>query len=599
MADTTFVDGSTVIIDDWCNDVNIATYRAIGAGGVAPVTPADVRTNLGLSAQTGASLIGFIQSGAGTAGRTAQDKLREIVSVKDFGAVGDGIADDTAAIQSALNTGNSIYVPNGTYIVSSGITIPADDVAIIGYGATIKWQSNRTFASRFETFQATSRKNVFIAGITIDGNKENQANIPSTPSAVDSYGSAFRMNSCSNFTYRDVTVKELCGFGIMFYDSDGCTIDTFTAKNCGNKRAVSYSVADLTISGELYSKNNVGDGIYMENASDNVVFNVEIGHDADGIQNAASLRAGITLISASNNTFDGIRVFNVCRAIHLEPNNAAGSIKYNRFSNISIPAIGGMMTSVVLYETNSGQVIQNEFTNIQCNVSNVLIQGSRAVSVFSSMVTQNYLGGYKAVFKSCNFPEYVTLDNGETSWTQCALKGFQEVAPGAAQYGVLIDQCAIGDKIYLDQGAKQVTITNCEIYGVGHRIGGASTMDSRQQCIIVENNYCQCSDASNYFFERIYAPAVIRNNRFVYTGNTNSSYSWIGIYGRSGANDAPFLVNSNTFEATTNTMTSALYVPSYADVSYTTDGQNNTYNAFSTGWGIDLAKLTGAAPSKT
>ena len=44
----------------------------------------------------------------------------EIVNVKDYGAMGNGIADDTAAIQNALNdgVGKMVYIPSGTYNVS-------------------------------------------------------------------------------------------------------------------------------------------------------------------------------------------------------------------------------------------------------------------------------------------------------------------------------------------------------------------------------------------------------------------------------------------------------------------------------------------------
>ena len=65
------------------------------------------------------------QSGTGAVSRTAQDKLREFVSVKDFGAVGNGIADDTAAVQAALNAGASIFFPAGTYKVTSALTTGA------------------------------------------------------------------------------------------------------------------------------------------------------------------------------------------------------------------------------------------------------------------------------------------------------------------------------------------------------------------------------------------------------------------------------------------------------------------------------------------
>lgn len=101
------------------------------AGKGAPLTWAEADSNFtnlntdkleaSLLADTGgSSLVGFIQAGTGAVATDVQSKLRESVSVKDFGAVGDGVTDDTAAIQAALNYVNSVgggvvYLPPGRY----------------------------------------------------------------------------------------------------------------------------------------------------------------------------------------------------------------------------------------------------------------------------------------------------------------------------------------------------------------------------------------------------------------------------------------------------------------------------------------------------
>lgn len=66
-----------------------------------------------------------LASGTGATRRSVRDKLREIVSVKDFGAVGDGTTDDTAEIQAAFDSGaKRVVFPPGTYVVSSQLDVP-------------------------------------------------------------------------------------------------------------------------------------------------------------------------------------------------------------------------------------------------------------------------------------------------------------------------------------------------------------------------------------------------------------------------------------------------------------------------------------------
>lgn len=81
-----------------------------------------------LASGTGSTLIGFLQAGLGAVLRTVASKLSDVVSVKDFGAVGDGVTDDTAAITAAMAHAvlkkRSIYFPNGDYKYTATLNIP-------------------------------------------------------------------------------------------------------------------------------------------------------------------------------------------------------------------------------------------------------------------------------------------------------------------------------------------------------------------------------------------------------------------------------------------------------------------------------------------
>jgi hypothetical protein len=70
---------------------------------------------------TSATNLNFLGTVTGAQTVSVNSKLAETVSVKDFGAVGNGVADDTAAIQSAINTGLNVFIPAGNYKITSTI----------------------------------------------------------------------------------------------------------------------------------------------------------------------------------------------------------------------------------------------------------------------------------------------------------------------------------------------------------------------------------------------------------------------------------------------------------------------------------------------
>ncbi len=102
-----------------------------------------------------------------TANRTIAEKLGDFVSVKDFGAVGNGTTDDTAAIVAAYASGaGAVYFPTGTYPLNAAIAVPA---GVLTYGegykkSIIKCRNDLTDRVFFTLNGDTEIKDIAISG---------------------------------------------------------------------------------------------------------------------------------------------------------------------------------------------------------------------------------------------------------------------------------------------------------------------------------------------------------------------------------------------------------------------------------------------------
>ena len=176
--------------------------------------------------------VAYNEGGTGAVTTTVQAKLQQYVSVKDFGAVGDGTTDDTAAIQAAYNAVNTstgskgVFFPSGTYLISStinctpnyGTTVPQ----LLGEGAdTTKIVAKSGFGANplFTHTGSSPSKNSKWQGVSISGT-----------SAADGQWGIHHVNTCF-VNYDGIYFSELeCA--VRFENQGGGFTEQNVLTNC-------------------------------------------------------------------------------------------------------------------------------------------------------------------------------------------------------------------------------------------------------------------------------------------------------------------------------------------------------------------------------
>lgn len=192
-----------------------------------------------------AELSTFTPAGASASPTTIQTKLREMVSVRDYGAVGDGLADDTLAIQNALNdvgaSNANLYFPSGVYKTTAALTLSnGDNYWLSGDNAKIL----TTASSLFFNYGAS----MYLRGMIFEG-PTNGINYLNATAQCDI---VFEADGCQWLDFGSLAIR---GNAAQTYAN---TFTRFTLSRClfdGNRNDIllsQYGLFDVIVEGNRF-----------------------------------------------------------------------------------------------------------------------------------------------------------------------------------------------------------------------------------------------------------------------------------------------------------------------------------------------------------
>lgn len=452
------------------------------------------------------------------------------ISVKDYGAKGDGSTDDYSAITSAIAAaaGKTLVFPKGTYSVTQTIVFDQSDSIVRGVGdvtITMPDDVNRTWSvanvgkSTIDSANAISPvERVLIENITFDFNNNRRTVTTGTGSNKDDAyeKNAFTIANAKYITLRncrflngwrhclDISTpikKSVVGLtseekllqmpvlpnigGTEIFGAQYITIDGCYFKGGGDDNLTTHYCSDVLItncwSETPYGGYGVGGGNHNGFEIDDGSRNVTISNStAFKCMSGIEVKAHDYAPPPYNVIIDAMRIINCTSAIEIHHTNWEGPVGVNTRNAYNV-LLGGSVGIVTLGSGTDQEIICSDGISPlarNVSVSNVQVIAPTTISYNERDSDNNYTGVTTAPQRCFEVGGYdgvlvnnITFNDGRKDIALSDVDGYSQPTEfGIAGAGTTGD---IG-LIHLHDGCRNVSFSNVQVTGFGTAVGVTS-----------------------------------------------------------------------------------------------------------------------------
>lgn len=333
----------------------------------------------------------------------------DVVNVKDFGATGDGVTDDTAAIQAAIDSQQSVYFPSGTYIVTSELVwkqgfkmygaghdfYPGSHpnntvIRYNGAGGTnscVIRISTEAVGTEPSTAFSSQIQSVVLRGIVIDGNDLAEFGLYMVRCGLQSHVSQLGIINTLKHGLFATSVWDCVFDQVTAFSNDGNGL-TFGRDIFGFSDSIVNACTFTRIKGQF----NGLDGTFDESTNPTEGYGVGFffarGNNVVGVTGEINYGPGVVIAPASGpNTFGAVYVEGNCVDYSGTPALTAARPYGVWFEGRSGGASANVVIESLFLQGNSGSAV----TERQA----IRLAGTEPFGEERALVIRNVFGGYE------------------------------------------------------------------------------------------------------------------------------------------------------------------------------------------------------------